>query len=203
MKESTERKILIATGNPGKVAEIRDMLKDLPVEIIGLSSFPGIEEPEETGSTFEANALLKADYYHEKTGLLTVADDSGLCVDALDGRPGVYSARYGGPASNDKDRYRKLLEELKDVPTEKRTARFVCVAATVGDGIRQTRSGSAEGVILDSPRGEGGFGYDPVFFYPALNKTFAELTKEEKAAVSHRGKAFAKLIPIITECFTK
>src|SRR5262249_6132207 len=146
--------------------------KELPIEIVGLSSFPEIPEPEETGSTFEANAWLKADYYHAKTGLLTVADDSGLCVDALDGAPGIYSARYAGPGASDTDRYRKLLDELKNVPAEKRTAQFVCIAALVGDGVRETRTGIASGMILDRPRGEGGFGYDPVFYYPKLDKTF-------------------------------
>ena len=193
------RKILLATGNQGKVKEIRDLLDGLRVEIVSLASFPAITEPEETGDTFEANALLKADYYHQQTGLTAIADDSGLVVDALDGRPGVYSARYGGPNANDTDRYRKLLDELNEVPDDKRSARFVCVAAIVGDGIRQTFFGAAEGHILHTPRGQGGFGYDPVFYYPELDKTFAELTREEKSVVSHRGHAFAQLVEFLRE----
>jgi len=193
------KKFLLATGNQGKVREIKDLLADVPIEIVSLASFPNIREPEETGDTFEANALLKADYYNQQTGLTAIADDSGLVVDALDGRPGVYSARYGGPDANDVDRYRKLLDELNDVPDDKRTARFVCVAAIVGDGIRQTFSGVAEGRILRAPRGQGGFGYDPVFYYPELDKTFAELTREEKSVVSHRGQAFAQLVEFLRQ----
>ena len=200
MNSDNERiKLLVATCNPGKVIEIRDLMKDLPVEIVGLSAFPGIMEPEETGDTFEANALLKADYYHEKTKLTAIADDSGLMVDALDGRPGIYSARYAGANASDKDRCEKLLDELKDVPAEKRTARFVCVAAIAGNGIRDTCAGTAEGLILNAPRGTGGFGYDPIFYYPPLHKTFAELSRDEKSQVSHRGKAFAQLIVVVSE----
>jgi XTP/dITP diphosphohydrolase len=197
------RKLLVATGNRGKLREINDLLEGLTVEVVSLACFPKITEPEETGDTFAANALLKAEYYHNQTGLTAIADDSGLGVDALDGRPGIYSARYGGPNANDVDRYKKLLQELQDVPTDKRSARFVCVAAIVGNGIRQTFTGTAEGQILRAPRGDGGFGYDPVFYYPALVKTFAELTREEKSTVSHRGKAIAQLTAFLRDELSK
>lgn len=194
--------ILIATSNKGKVAEIASLLEGLDCRVIGLEDLPQVPPPvEETGETFLENALLKADYYHEITGLLTLADDSGLEVDALGGRPGVYSARYGGEGLSSADQIVLLLEELKNAPEKKRTARFICSIALVGaqDGqpIRQTFEGKCEGEIAAEPRGSGGFGYDPIFIDTIdaeLGRTFAELSHEEKSARSHRGKALRATI---------
>lgn len=186
--------LLIATSNPGKVAEIAALLEGLGYRVIGLADFPQITPTvEETGATFAENALLKADHFHSLTGWLTLADDSGLEVDALGGRPGVYSARYGGEGTASARQIELLLGELKDVPEERRSARFVCSIALVGKvagrEIRRVFEGCCEGVIADRPRGSGGFGYDPIFFDAELGRTFAELTQEEKAVRSHRGKA--------------
>jgi XTP/dITP diphosphohydrolase len=189
--------LLIATSNKGKVGEIASLLKGLEgsdCRVIGLEDLPQVPPPvEETGTTFVENALIKADYYHAATGLLTLADDSGLEVDALDGRPGVYSARYGGESTSSARQIALLLEELKDAPEEKRTARFVCVVAlagsTAGQRVRQIFEGRCEGKIAFAPRGAGGFGYDPIFIDMELGRTFAELSPEEKSSRSHRGKA--------------
>jgi XTP/dITP diphosphohydrolase len=212
--------LLIATSNKGKVAEIASLLGGLDCRAIGLEDLPQVPPPvEETGTTFVENALLKADYYHAATGLLTLADDSGLEVDALNGRPGVYSARYGGEGMSSARQIALLLEEMKDTPQEKRTARFVCVVALVGatgetsdrresvwrpDGtlvdspappqIRQTFEGRCEGKIALAPRGAGGFGYDPIFIDAELGRTFAQLSPEEKSSRSHRGKALRAAI---------
>ena|SRR5438552_3931278 len=189
-------KLLVATSNPGKVAELATLLKDLPCQVIGLSDLPQpLPIAAETGATFSENALMKAEEYHARTGLLTLADDSGLEVDALGGAPGIYSARYAGETATDAERVVKLLDEMKDVPDAKRTARFVCSIALVGmlDGqqLQCTFEGRCEGLIARSPRGNGGFGYDPIFIDVELGHTFAELTREEKAARSHRGRAMA------------
>src|SRR5262245_9111759 len=191
--------LLIATSNRGKVAEITSLLKGLDCRVIGLEDLPQVPPPvEETGTTFIANALIKADYYHSIAGLLTLADDSGLEVDALDGRPGVYSARYGGEGLSDADRIALLLEELKDAQEEKRTARFACAIALVGamDGrpVRRIFEGRCEGRIAFAPRGGGGFGYDPIFIDAELGRTFAELSSQEKSSRSHRGKALRAAI---------
>ena len=185
-------RILLATTNPGKIIELERILSSQSIEVIGLG---GLTAPEdiETGSTFAENALLKARYFHNRSGLPTVADDSGLEVEALGGRPGIYSARYGGPNATDAERTAKLLEEMKNVSAEQRAARFVCAAAIVWDEGEQVFEDEARGVILTEPRGQGGFGYDPVFYYPPLGRTFAEITMEEKARVSHRGRAFRRL----------
>lgn len=182
--------LLIATSNQGKVVELTALLAGLPFRVIGLDDLPDRHpSPEETGATFLENALLKADYFHARTGLLTLADDSGLVVDALDGRPGVYSARYGGEGLSSREQIRLLLAELENVPQERRTARFVCGIAMVGENLRRTFEGSCEGTIALEPRGEGGFGYDPVFIDAELGRSFAEISREEKAARSHRGEA--------------
>lgn len=187
------RKVLIATHNKGKFPEIISLLKDLPFEFINLNDVPGFPpgyEVEEPGKTFEGNAIIKAMTLGKKTGFMTIAEDAGLEVDALNGRPGVYTARYA-PGS-DEDRYRKLLKELGGVPEEKRTARFVAVVAIYDpetDKIR-TCEGEYRGRIAFEPVGENGFGYDPVFFNEDFQKTNAQLTKEEKNQVSHRGQAF-------------
>jgi XTP/dITP diphosphohydrolase len=191
--------MLIATSNKGKVAEIAALLEGMDCRVIGLDDLPQAPPPvEETGTTFVANALIKADYYHAATGLLTLADDSGLEVDALGGRPGVYSARYGGEGLSSADQITLLLEELKDTPEEKRTARFVCAIALVGAvgeaQIRETFEGRCEGRIAFAPRGSGGFGYDPIFIDAELGRAFAELSREEKSARSHRGKALRAAI---------
>ena len=191
--------LLIATSNKGKVTEIASLLEGLNCRVIGLEDLPQVPPPvEETGTTFVANALIKADYYHAITGMLTLADDSGLEVDALDGRPGVYSARYGGEGLSSAGQVALLLDEMKDAPVERRKARFVCAVALVGapDGraIRQTFEGRCEGEIAVAPRGEGGFGYDPIFIDADLGRTFAELSPEEKSSRSHRGKALRATI---------
>ncbi|MBL8208283.1 MAG: RdgB/HAM1 family non-canonical purine NTP pyrophosphatase [Blastocatellia bacterium] len=190
------QKLLIATTNAGKVREISLLMGAMPYEVVGLKDLPAAPPPvEETGTTFTANAILKSEYYFAETGLLSLADDSGLEVDALDGAPGVYSARFAGEDATDADRVVKLLELLRDVPDEARTARFVCSLALTGNlnGATQTCvfEGFAEGLITHAPRGSSGFGYDPVFFDEGVGRTFAELTREEKSARSHRGKALA------------
>jgi XTP/dITP diphosphohydrolase len=185
-------KLLLATTNRGKISELKRILGEQQIDIIGLDAGASTEEIE-TGATFVENALLKARHYHRLTHLPTIADDSGLEVAALDGRPGVASARYAGPEASDADRIMKLLDELKDVPDDRRAARFVCAAALVWGAGEQVFEDEARGVILHAPRGTSGFGYDPVFFYEPLGRTFAELTEIEKAEVSHRGRAFRRL----------
>lgn len=186
-------RLLLATTNEGKIRELRKILEGSGFEVIGLGDWVTDEELE-TATTFEENALLKARYYHQVSGLPTVADDSGLEVDALHGAPGVYSARYAGAGASDLDRTKKLLEEIRNVPEEERGARFACVAAIVWDGGEKTFLGEARGRLLHELRGSGGFGYDPIFFYEPLQKTFAELSHEEKVKVSHRGQAFHNLV---------
>jgi XTP/dITP diphosphohydrolase len=185
-------KLLLATTNQGKIKELRRILGDEGIELIGLGDWS--TEVEETGETFAENALLKARYYHEVSGLVTIADDSGLAVDALNGAPGVYSARYAGADASDLDRIHKLLEEMKEVPAQHRGAHFVCAAAIVWSTGQRVFQAQASGRLLEELRGEGGFGYDPIFYYEPLGKTFAELTDTEKASVSHRGLAFRQLV---------
>jgi XTP/dITP diphosphohydrolase len=189
--------LLLATTNEGKIKELRKILGEEGFELIGLGDWA--TEVEETGETFTENALLKARYYHQVSGLPTIADDSGLEVEALQGAPGVYSARYAGPGASDLDRLIKLLEEMKEAPTEKRAARFVCGAALVWNGGERVFAGEAHGTLLKELRGQGGFGYDPIFYYAPLGKTFAELTDKEKAEVSHRGIAFRQLAAWLKE----
>jgi XTP/dITP diphosphohydrolase len=190
-------RLLLATTNQGKIKELRKILGDEGFELIGLGDWA--TEVEETGQTFVENALLKARYFHQVSGLPTIADDSGLEVEALNGQPGVYSARYAGIGASDVDRIIKLLDEIRNVPDEERQARFVCVAAVVWQGGERTFSGEAHGQLLRELRGDNGFGYDPIFFYPPSGKTFAELDDEEKAAVSHRGQAFRQLAKWLKE----
>jgi XTP/dITP diphosphohydrolase len=194
--------ILVATTNPGKIAELSEMLGS-DIEWVGLADFPGIGEIEEDGATFAENARKKALGYAKVTGLWTLADDSGLVVDAIGGQPGVKSARFAGAMDKDRkiiDRknIEKLLMLLKDIPKEKRTARFVCCLclASPQKVLAETR-GEVEGIIIDEPAGENGFGYDPVFFVPKLNKTVAQLSSEAKNAISHRGNAIRKLEPLL------
>ncbi|GAG65303.1 unnamed protein product [marine sediment metagenome] len=197
-------KILVATTNRGKIAELRAML-DLDIEWLGLSDFESIAEIEEDGTTFAENARKKALGYAKATGLWTIADDSGLVVDALDEAPGVKSARFSGEKEKDRtllDRKNmaKVLQLLKDVPKEKRTARFVChlCLANTEKTLIETE-GTLEGLINDEPVGENGFGYDPIFLVPHLKKTAAQLTREEKNAISHRGNAIRKLRPLLAQ----
>ena len=186
-------KLLIATRNKGKMRELRELLGDVPFEIVSLDDL-GIEgEIEETGETFEENAALKAEGYGALSGLITLADDSGLEVDALGGAPGVRSARYAGAEASDADRVALLLRNLANTGADDRSARFRCVIAIFVPGqTTRLRSGVCEGVIAAAPRGANGFGYDPVFEFPELGMTMAELSAERKNAVSHRARAARK-----------
>jgi XTP/dITP diphosphohydrolase len=184
--------IMIATKNQGKLAEFRRMLEPLGFSVISQME-AGIEgQAEENGSTFEENAMLKARYLYEKTNIATIADDSGLCVDALDGAPGVYSARYAGDHASDADRNALLLYHMKDIPEEKRTAKFVCAIAAILPQQEFCVVGECYGKIGYAPKGEGGFGYDPLFLVG--DRSFSELSAEEKDAISHRGIALKKLV---------
>ena len=184
--------LLIATTNRGKVREIADILSGLPIALVTLENRAGIPEPEETGSTFADNARLKARYYSHETGLVSVADDSGLEIEALDNAPGVHSARWHG--SDYTVKFAKIQELLRERGVETSRARFVChIAVAWQDRILFEAEGTVEGTIVAEPRGDNGFGYDPIFFYPPLGRTLAELPAADKSAVSHRGKAFAAL----------
>jgi XTP/dITP diphosphohydrolase len=199
-KRTLPEKIVLATGNPGKVEEIRDLVADLPIGFLSLKDVPHPPEVIEDGETFEENALKKARETARAAGIPALADDSGLCVDALDGRPGVLSARYAGPDSSDESKYRRILEEMRDVPDGKRTARFVCVIALVyPDGEERIFRGVCEGRIAREPRGEGGFGYDPVFLHEDSDRTFAEIGRDAKNRVSHRGRALAAFADYLRE----
>ena len=196
------KKILVASTNPGKLKELREMLGG-DIEWVGLTDFPNIPEIEEDGKTFAENARKKALGYAKAAGLWTLADDSGLVVDALGGQPGVKSARFAG--ANDRDRkiidrknIEKLLALLKKAPKEKRTAKFVCcLCLASAEKVLIETQGEVEGVIIDTPIGENGFGYDPVFFVPKLKQTIAQLNNEKKNAISHRGNAIRKLKSIL------
>lgn len=184
--------LVIATRNKGKTAEIRDLLKGFPVDIKNLDDFGPLPPLKEDGNTFDENAYQKASFAAKILGLPALADDSGLLVEALDGAPGIHSARYAGENATDEQRYLKLLEEMKG--KSNRNAAFECVISiAVPTGPALTYVARCQGLITERPAGSNGFGYDPIFFYPPLNKTFAQLTREEKSRVSHRGKAFAEL----------
>jgi XTP/dITP diphosphohydrolase len=192
MMESTD--ILLASQNPGKLGEMRQLVAGLPLRVVGPLDLGIAESPQETGTTYLENAALKAHYYARRSGLLTVADDSGLSVDALRGGPGLYSSRFGGEGATDADRNALLLSLLEGVPLERRGARFTsAVVAAREDGVLFEAVETVEGRIAAGLRGNGGFGYDPLFFYPPFGRTFGEVSREEKARVSHRGKAFARL----------
>ena len=185
-----EHKFVLATNNPGKLKEMAEILDQLGVEVVSPKELGLHVEVEETGTTFAENAMLKAKAVCEAANLPAIADDSGLCVDALNGAPGVYSARYGGEGLDDKDRYMLLLQNLRGQTT--RAAHFACaIACAFPNGDELTAEGSCPGTIAFAPMGEGGFGYDPVFFVPEFRKTFGQLTAEEKNQISHRGKALA------------
>jgi len=197
-------KVLIATSNPGKLRDFAGAAARYGIEIGGIPDFASLPAVVEDGLTFEANACKKAEAYSRYApGEIVVADDSGLEVDALNGAPGVHSARYAAPDLHNKEPHEadantddeannaRVLRELKNVPRERRTGRFVCVLAAARDGkTLATFRGTAEGIILDAPQGTNGFGYDPLFYFPQIEKTFAELTAEEKSKYSHRGEAF-------------
>ena len=196
------RRLVLATRNAGKIREFRRLLGGIDVDLVGLDEAGVTEDVAETGSTFEENAVLKAEGYANLTGELVIADDSGLEVDALDGRPGVLSARYGGPGLTDEQRVQKLLDDLKDVRGWKRTARFRAVVAIAGTGVpggAQTAEGVVEGAISHEPIGKNGFGYDPVFWIASLAKTTAELSGEAKDSLSHRGAAVRKMLPALEQ----
>ncbi len=192
-------KLLVATNNPGKLAEYRPLLAELPLEIISLREADINFEPAETGLTFKENAVLKARAYAGRSGLLTLADDSGLEIDALYGEPGVHSARYEDTGrGEDVKRYQSVLRQLDGVPWENRTARFRCVVAVATpDGLVETAEGAVEGFIGLEPRGEYGFGYDPIFFIPEYNCTMAQLAPEVKNRISHRARAVEAALPIL------
>ncbi|MEY1580555.1 XTP/dITP diphosphatase [Providencia manganoxydans] len=190
------QKVVLATGNPGKVNELADLLRDFGMDIIAQTSL-GVESAEETGLTFIENAILKARHAAKQTGLPAIADDSGISVDALGGDPGIYSARYAGEDATDEQNLHKLLEAMKSVPDGQRQAQFNCVLVYLRHAEDPTPlvfHGRWHGVITHEPCGQGGFGYDPIFYVPELNCTSAELSKSEKQAVSHRGKALAMLL---------
>ena len=191
-------KLLVATTNQGKKAEYQELLAGLDLELVSLVDLGITHDVEETGSTFEENALIKAVAYASETWLFTLADDSGLEVDALDGAPGIRSARYGEPGFDDEDRYRLLLRNLQDVPDAARTARFRCAIALVWPGGRQVvMDGACEGMITRAPQGDNGFGYDPVFYVPEYGCTMAELSAEVKNRISHRAHAAKKVVEVL------
>ena len=186
------KKLLLATTNPGKLKEITGILEGVPIELVTLNDLGSIAEPEETGATFAENARLKARYYSKATGLVSVADDSGIEIDVLDKAPGVHSARWHGTDYSIK--FQKIQELFRERGVSGSTARFVCcVALADGDTILAETTGTVEGEIVAEPRGSNGFGYDPIFYYPPFGCTLAELDQEKKAAVSHRGQAFRAL----------
>lgn len=194
-------KIVLASNNAGKVREINQLLADQEIQVVPQKEF-GIEDIEETGFTFVENAILKARNAAKESGLPAIADDSGLEVDALKGAPGIYSARFAGPGCNDQDNNIKLLESLKDIPEQERTARFQCIMVYMRHGEDPTPiicQGTWEGRILLAPSGENGFGYDPLFFVPDQNCSSAELPPETKNQLSHRGKALRKLLSALSD----
>ena len=193
------KRVLVATHNPGKVREFAEALESTGLEVMGLDILGDVPDVEETGETFEANARLKAEAYSSLTELPVLADDSGIEVDALGGDPGVRSARWGGPDLDDKGRCRLLLEKIADVEEpEKRSARFRCVLAFAHRGkTLAIFEGVVEGHLLTEPRGENGFGYDPIFFHPPSGRTTAQLTTAEKQKVSHRGKAIEAFLEAV------
>ena len=190
------KKIVLASNNKGKVREINQILAGLDVEVVPQSEF-NISEVDETGLTFVENAILKARHAAEQSGLPAIADDSGLEVDALNGQPGIYSARYSGVGATDEANLQKMLEALKDVPDEERTARFQCLMVYMHHGSDPTPvicQGTWEGVIIREPQGENGFGYDPIFYVPTHNCSSAQLDSEIKNQLSHRGQALKLLV---------
>ena len=196
-------KLVLATRNQGKITEFRRILEEFApgqIDLIGVDKFPDLVDVEETGTSFEENSLLKARYTSQATGLPAIADDSGLCVDALNGNPGIFSARWAGVHGNDQANLEKVLDQLKDVPDQKRTAHFKCVASLVlPDGREQVAEGRFEGHILHAPVGENGFGYDPIFQPLGLSISSAQMSAQEKDLVSHRGKSLRSIAPHVIQ----
>jgi XTP/dITP diphosphohydrolase len=203
MTKASASELLIATGNQGKILELRALLASLPLHLRSLKEFPEIMDVEETGTTFSDNAVLKAKGYAEQARLWALADDSGLEVDALGGAPGVFSARYGGEGKNDAQRVEKLLGELSQYAEQERQARFICVIAIADPQgqIAHLSTGKCEGQIAFAPRGAGGFGYDPVFVPRGLNQTFGELSPEIKQRISHRALALQGALAFLMRRF--
>jgi XTP/dITP diphosphohydrolase len=192
--------MVLATKNKNKLREVSEFLAPHGIEVVSLHEFPDLPEIEEYGETFKENAIIKATEACMFTGLMALADDSGLEVDCLEGLPGVYSSRFGGEDKDDTANNKKLLELLEGVPAEQRTARFKCVMAiATTDCFVYTAEGTCEGVIGEQPRGEGGFGYDPLFYLPEYGKTFAELDLEIKNKISHRARALTGVLDILSE----
>ncbi|WHY65894.1 XTP/dITP diphosphatase [Neobacillus sp. SuZ13] len=188
------KEVIIATKNPGKAKEFEHIFSSRGITVRTLLDYPEIPDVEETGTTFEENATLKAEAVSKALGKMVIGDDSGLIVDALEGRPGIYSARYAGEPKNDQNNTDKVLSELEDIPEEKRTARFYCALAVAVPGQEtKTVSGTCEGRILEERRGTNGFGYDPVFYVPEKGLAMAELSSDEKNKISHRANALKKL----------
>lgn len=193
-------KLLLATTNAKKLKEIEDILADLPVRCLSLRNFPDVKSVEETGKTFEENARIKASGYAEQTGVLTLGEDSGICCDALDGAPGVFSARFCGEFHSDEANNTKLLEMMHDVSDEKRTAHYEsAIALAEPEKLIGVVKGQVHGLITRELLGTGGFGYDPLFFYPPYKKTFGEVSAEMKHRVSHRGQALAKFRELLQD----
>jgi XTP/dITP diphosphohydrolase len=191
---SVPARLLLATTNPNKIREIQAMLDSVPYEIVGLDDRSGIVAPEETGHTFEENARLKALYYSNATGMPAIAEDSGLVVDGLDGLPGIESARFAGAETPYPEKFKRLYAMLDERGSRGSTARFICALAVASGGrILFEARGTVEGAIAPEPRGQHGFGYDPIFFYPPEGKTLGEVSDDVKRAVSHRGAAFRQL----------
>jgi XTP/dITP diphosphohydrolase len=194
MRRMGQTDLLLASQNAGKLAEMRVLVSGLAFRILGPRDVGITDSPEETGTSFIENAILKARHYARRSGLLAVADDSGISVDALDGGPGLYSSRFGGEGASDAERNRLLLEKLAGVPAERRGARFTSAVAVARDEeVLFQVVETVEGRIAEDTRGPNGFGYDPLFFYPPYGATFGEVPREQKDRVSHRGKAFARL----------
>ena len=192
-------RIVVASRNKHKVAELKFFLTGLPFEVVSLNDFPHVPELIEDGATFRQNALRKADQVFRQTKAFALADDSGLEVFFLNGRPGVYSARYAGLQASDDVNNQKLLSEMKGVAPRRRGAQFHAVLALVGEGFERTTEGICPGVLAESPKGTNGFGYDPIFVPDGFVRTYAELTAEEKNNISHRSKAFAKMRDILKQ----
>ncbi|MBM7701318.1 XTP/dITP diphosphatase [Metabacillus iocasae] len=194
------KELIIATQNSGKVKEFEALFSSQGVVVKSLLDFPHIEDIEETGTTFVENATIKAEAVSQLLNKIVIADDSGLAIDALNGEPGVYSARYAGIEKDNEANIQKVLNKLEGVSHEKRTARFHCaLAIAIPNEETAVVEGTCEGTILEAKRGEGGFGYDPIFFVNELDKTMAELPKEQKNMISHRAKALEKLVPLLNE----
>jgi XTP/dITP diphosphohydrolase len=194
--------LVLATRNAKKLAELDRLLAGagLDVQIVGSDAFSELPEIEETGSTFAENSLIKARAVSTHTGLIAIADDSGLCVDALDGQPGIYSARWAGQGATDESNLALVLEQIRDIEPARRTAHFACAAALVlPSGEEYVVQGQVNGVLLTQRRGVGGFGYDPIFLPDGFDITTAEMTSEQKDAISHRGQAMRALVPVIQE----